>query len=211
MNIFALALCFTQVEEPPIISRQTDFDRETPIVKAVRKVKASIVTIKNGSGIIITENGYILTAGHLAASSRYHTITLWNGVQCTGEVWDVNLDYDLAIIKIHAKKLAFIKPVINDLMVGESIIAIGNPHGFSNTVTNGIISAIDREIRMPNGNKLTGLIQTNAAINPGNSGGPLFNVNGELIGLNIAIREYSQGIAFSINAKTIKKYLERVK
>src|SRR5438270_390511 len=76
----------------------------------------------------------------------------------------------------------------DDLIVGETVIAIGHPYGYTNTVSTGIVSALDREINM-NGDVLSGLIQTDASINPGNSGGPLLNVNGELIGINCALRQ----------------------
>jgi serine protease Do len=92
-------------------------------------------------------------------------------------------------------------------MVGEDVIAIGHPFGYENTVSRGIISALGREINLPSGHALKGLIQTDASINPGNSGGPLLNINGELIGINVALRDGAQGIAFAINAGTVEKYL----
>jgi len=92
-------------------------------------------------------------------------------------------------------------------MVGEDVIAVGHPFGYQNTVSRGIISFVGREIEMPTGDVLTGLIQHTASINPGNSGGPLLNINGELIGINVALRDGAQGIAFAINASTVEKYL----
>jgi serine protease Do len=94
-----------------------------------------------------------------------------------------------------------------DLMVGETVIAIGHPFGYTNTVSTGIISAVGREVTMPNGDSLTNLIQTNASINPGNSGGPMLNINGELIGINVALREGAQGIAFALNADSVQQAL----
>ena len=96
-----------------------------------------------------------------------------------------------------------------DLMVGETVIAVGNPFGYTNTVFTGIIAALGREITMPTGDVLKDLIQTNAPINPGNSGGPLLNINGEFIGINTAIREGAQNIAFAINAETITSFLQQ--
>ena len=98
---------------------------------------------------------------------------------------------------------------VDDLMVGETVIAIGHPFGYTHTVSTGIISALGREITMPTGDVLTGLIQTNASINPGNSGGPLLNINGEFIGINVALREGAQNIAFAINAGTVKSFLQQ--
>ncbi len=94
-------------------------------------------------------------------------------------------------------------------MVGEQVIAVGHPFGYLNTVSTGIVSALDREVTMPTGDVLQGLIQTDASINPGNSGGPLLNINGELIGVNVALREGAQGIAFAINADAVKLMLSR--
>ena len=94
-------------------------------------------------------------------------------------------------------------------MVGETVIAVGHPFGFTNSVSTGIISALDREITMPDGETLTRLIQTNASINPGNSGGPMLNINGELIGINVALREGAQGIAFALNADTVQQMLSK--
>ena len=94
-------------------------------------------------------------------------------------------------------------------MVGETVIAIGHPFGYTNTVSTGIISALGREITMPEGEVLGNLIQTNASINPGNSGGPLLNINGELIGINVALREGAQGIAFALNADTVQQVLSK--
>jgi serine protease Do len=92
-------------------------------------------------------------------------------------------------------------------MVGETVIAVGHPFGYTNTVSVGIVSALGREVTMPTGETIGGLIQTDASINPGNSGGPLLNVNGELIGINMALREGAQGIAFAINAGTVRAAL----
>jgi serine protease Do len=94
-------------------------------------------------------------------------------------------------------------------MVGETVIAVGHPFGYTHSVSTGIISALGREITMPSGDVLTNLIQTNASINPGNSGGPLLNINGELIGINVALREGAQGIAFALNADMVKEVLSR--
>ena len=97
----------------------------------------------------------------------------------------------------------------SDLMVGEQVIAIGHPYGYTNTVSTGIVSALNREVPMPTGEALTNLIQTTASINPGNSGGPLLNINGELIGINSAVRQDAQGIAFALNADMVQQVLSR--
>jgi serine protease Do len=97
----------------------------------------------------------------------------------------------------------------SDVMVGETVIAVGHPFGYRNTVSTGIISAVGREIEMPSGETLAGVLQTDASINPGNSGGPLLNINGELIGINVALREGAHGIAFAINADIVKQVLSK--
>jgi len=99
----------------------------------------------------------------------------------------------------------------SDIILGETVIAIGHPYGYTDTVSAGIVSSLDREIDLPTGGKLQKLIQTNAAINPGNSGGPLLNINGELIGINSAIRQDAQGIAFSIHCMTVNEVLDDIR
>jgi serine protease Do len=94
-------------------------------------------------------------------------------------------------------------------MVGEDVIAIGNPFGLNNTVSRGIISALGREVMLPSGTRFRNLIQFDASINPGNSGGPLLNIDGELIGINVAIRDGAQGIAFAIPSDTVKDVLSK--
>jgi len=94
-------------------------------------------------------------------------------------------------------------------MVGETVLAIGSPFGYEATVSRGIISALNREITMPNDVIMTGLIQHDAPINPGNSGGPLINIKAEVIGVNVAMRDGAQNIAFTINARTVQGFLTR--
>src|SRR5438477_70408 len=94
-----------------------------------------------------------------------------------------------------------------DIMVGEEVIAIGHPFGYLNTVSKGIVSALEREVEMPSGVILKGLLQTTASINPGNSGGPLLNADGEVIGINVALRSDAQNIAFALSADTVQQVL----
>ena len=143
-------------------------------------------TTGSGSGIIITQDGYILTNNHVVKAATKIKIRLHNGTEYDATVVGNDLKNDIAIIKIDAKDL---KPVtIGDsskLSVGDTAVVIGNPLGqLGGTVTNGIISAVEREMNIDG--KEMNLIQTNAAINPGNSGGGLFNSNGELVGIVVA-------------------------
>jgi serine protease Do len=194
--------------------------RKTPVVEAVAKTRASIVTISVprsghkdavGTGILVDERGYIVTNRHVVGGARSVQVRLADGSELTASVLIAEPGYDLAILRVHAGKSlpALTLAPSSDLMVGEQVIAVGHPFGYLNTVSTGIVSAVGREITMPTGDVLKGLIQTDASINPGNSGGPLLNINGELIGINVALREGAQGIAFAINADTVKLMLSR--
>ena len=194
--------------------------RKTPIVEAVSRTRDSIVTISVpryghkdavGTGILVDERGYIVTNRHVVGGARSVQVRLAEGAELTAQVLVVEPGYDLAIVRVQAGKRLPALPLgpASDLMVGEQVIAVGHPFGYLNTVSTGIVSALGREITMPTGDVLKGLIQTDASINPGNSGGPLLNINGELIGINVALREGAQGIAFAINADTVKLTLSR--
>ncbi len=195
------------------------FSRRSPVVEAVRKTRASIVCIRVprpgggndmiGTGVIVDERGIIVTNRHVVGAHRTATVCLSDDRTMTGEVLVADAARDLAIIRVRpSKKLpALALAPVGDLMVGETVIAIGHPYGYTNTVSTGIIAALDREITMPSQDVMAGLIQITAAINPGNSGGPLLNVNGELIGINVALREGAQNIAFAINAGDVKAFL----
>ena len=200
-------------------TQSTPYPRRNPIVDAVQKTKEAIVTIKAarpnasrdtvGTGVIIDERGYIVTNRHVIGASRNVRIRLHNGTELAAELVWGEAAQDLAVLRVRpeGRLQALELAPVADLMVGETVIAIGHPFGFTDTVSTGIVSALDREITMPSGATLTGLIQTSAGINPGNSGGPLLNINGELIGINVALRDGAQGIAFAINADTVKQVL----
>ena len=195
--------------------------RESPTVLAVRKTRDSIVTVKVqkpharkdtlGTGILVDERGYILTNHHLVQNGLKINVDLFDGSAHPATLELQEASCDLAVLKIRtSKKLKALRlGPASDLMVGEEVIAIGNPFGYTNSVSKGIISAIGREIEMPGGVMLTNLIQTTASINPGNSGGPLLNINGELIGINVALRQDAQGVAFALNADTVQQVLSR--
>jgi serine protease Do len=197
------------------------FPRETPTVLAVRKTREGIVTLKVqkktarketiGTGIIVDERGYIVTNRHVIQNATQINVVLHDKSTHTAELDFDEASHDLAVVKIKTSKQLKVLRLgpASDLMVGEEVIAIGNPFGYTNTVSKGIISAVGREIEMPGGVTLTNLIQTTASINPGNSGGPLLNINGELIGINVALRQDAQGIAFALNADTVQQVLSR--
>lgn len=170
------------------------------------------VTGGAGSGVIITENGYIITCAHVIDGASTITVKMTDSTEYTATVIGSDSLTDIAIIKIDKTGLPF--AVIGDsdkLLVGDDAIAIGNPLGeLGGTVTNGIISALDREVEI--GDQTYNVLQTNAAINPGNSGGGLFNLNGELIGVVNAKSSGSgiEGLGFAIPINDAIKVAEQL-
>lgn len=195
--------------------------RKNAIVEAVNKTRDAVVTLKvfresghgkreiAGTGVLIDERGYAVTNYHVIDGAARIQATLADKTRVTATVHATSAKNDLAILRLPVKGKAKALPVASaaDLMVGETILAVGNPYGFDNTVSTGIVSALGREITSPTGEAMTGLIQHSASINPGNSGGPLLNINGELIGINVALRDGAQSISFAINAETVKEVL----
>jgi len=163
-----------------------------------------------GSGVVIDgERGYILTNEHVIARSARITVVLRDEREFEAKLVGAAPDFDLAVLHIQSNDPL---PAIQmgnseDLMIGETVIAIGNPFGFSNTVTTGVISALNRSIQAEN-RTYRDFIQTDASINPGNSGGPLLNINGELIGINTAIYSKAQGIGFAIPINKARRVVE---
>ena len=164
-----------------------------------------------GTGLIVSENGYILTNEHVSGKKNSTCyITLSTGKSHTGTVVWSNSDIDMSIIKINEKKLNYASLGDSDaISVGESVYAIGNPIGyeFQRTVTSGIISALDRTIRLEENGEETymeDLIQTDATINPGNSGGPLVNSRGEVVGKITS----AEGIGFAVPINSVKAVVE---
>jgi len=158
-----------------------------------------------GSGMVVHEDGYVITNAHVIKGSEKIKVVFNDGSEFEAKVISGDESKDLAVLKIQVnKKLPFIHlGRSNDLMIGETVVAIGNPYGYANTVTSGVVSAVGRDIQVAEGFWLRGLIQTDAPINPGNSGGPLLNINGELIGINTAIRAEAQNIGFAIPVDTL--------
>jgi len=160
-----------------------------------------------GSGVIIDgKRGFILTNKHVIIKSSTITVALRDGREFKAQIIGADPDSDLAVLRISPKGDL---PAIemgdsNNLMIGETVIAIGNPFGFSNTVTTGVISATNRSIKADDA-LYHDFIQTDASINPGNSGGPLLNIYGELIGINTAIYAKAQGIGFAIPINKAKR------
>jgi serine protease Do len=161
-----------------------------------------------GSGFIIQKNGYVVTNNHVVDQAQQISVTLSNGKKYAARVVGSDPQADLAILKINATAgHTFPTLALGDsatLMIGEPTIAVGNPFGFNESVSSGIVSAVGREIHEPNNPvPLKNLIQTDAAINPGNSGGPLLNAYGQVIGINTAIRGNAQNIGFAIGVNRL--------
>lgn len=213
--------------------------RMTPTVKAVSAVAPAVVNITStlhqrraatpfdyffglpereyqsesiGSGVIIDgKQAMVLTNAHVVNGANAISVRLLDGRTFEADVVGAEPDFDLAVLRLkNAKDLPSVRMGdSSDLMPGESVIAIGNPFGFSHTVTTGVISALDRSIKSDEG-IITDLIQTDAAINPGNSGGPLLNILGELIGINTAIDARAEGIGFAIPVNKARAVVEAI-
>ena len=211
-------------ENKETVSIEDVLNNVTKCVVGISKIKNSGATIfldnstshlGLGSGIIVSDNGYVLTNWHVAGekySSCY--ITLESGNMYTGNVVWADSDLDLAIVKINASGLSYAQFGNSDsVKLGEQTYAIGNPIGleFQRTVTSGIISGLNRTIKIEEEEKesyMEDLIQTDATINPGNSGGPLINKKGEVIGVNSIKINNAEGIGFAIPINIVKPVIE---
>jgi serine protease Do len=196
--------------------------RETPIVKAVQRVRDSVVNIRGektvtsssstsgsesghrvngmGTGVVVDPRGYIVTNYHVVDGVRKILVTMADGHPYVAKLTARDAETDLAVIKIDSDKPLPVIPIgtSSDLMPGETVIAVGNAYGYEHTVTRGIVSALHRAVQVSDAQYYDDLIQTDASINPGNSGGPLLNIDGEMIGINVAVRAGAQGIGFAI-------------
>ena len=166
----------------------------------------------SGTGFLIDDSGTIVTNYHVVENARKLIITLSDNSQWPGELIGADPNNDLAVIRIDAPSssyeyLAFSSS--GDIVVGQKVLALGNPFGLRLTLTTGIISALGRTIAAKNGRKIEGIIQTDAAINPGNSGGPLLDSEGKVIGINTAIigTSGSVGIGFAVPSDTALRIL----
>ena len=163
-----------------------------------------------GSGVIVSPDGYVLTNNHVVERGARFRVGLLDGRELIAKVVGTDPSSDLAVLKLDAKeKLPFV-PVgrSDDLLIGETVIAIGNPFGLSHTVTTGVVSAVHRNFKAGD-RTLFDFVQTDASINPGNSGGPLLDIDGRLVGINTAIiGERSAGIGFAIPIDRARRVAE---
>jgi len=165
-----------------------------------------------GSGVLINKEGYIITNEHVVARASEIRVALSDKREFEARVIGADTKSDLAIIKIDSKQFLPFVPMgrSDDLMIGEQVLAIGNPFGLRHTVTTGIISALNRNIRAGKKKVYSDFIQVDASINPGNSGGPLLNINGSLIGINTAIYQKAEGIGFAIPIDDAKRIVDEL-
>jgi Do/DeqQ family serine protease len=165
-----------------------------------------------GTGVIIDATGTIVTNEHVIRGASAIHVVLEDGRTLEAEVLGSDSGNDLAVLKVSAKSpLPTAKLGTSaDLMIGETVVAIGSPFGLSKTVTSGVVSAVGRTFRAEDGRVYNDFVQTDAAINPGNSGGPLLNVDGEIIGINTAIFASAQGIGFAIPADKVRRIVDEL-
>lgn len=197
----------------------------TTIVRGLNRLTMNPVEIPRGTGtgFIWDKNGHVVTNYHVVEGSESASQQI-KVVLADQSTWSAELigraqNRDIAVLKLEAppEKLAELQPIAvgtsDDLIVGQSVYAIGNPFGFDQTLTTGIISGLERTIQGRSGQRIEGLIQTDAAINPGNSGGPLLDSSGRLIGVNTAIYSPSgayAGIGFAIPVDNVNRLVPRL-
>lgn len=167
-----------------------------------------------GSGFVIDARGNILTNYHVVEGAEAVQVTLFDGSTHDARVVGTDASNDVAVVRVRAPADRLFPVAMGDsskLLVGQKVLALGNPFGLERTLTSGIVSALDRSLRAKNGRMIKGIIQTDAAVNPGNSGGPLLNSRGEVIGMNTAILSpvgQSAGISFAVPINAVLRILK---
>jgi serine protease Do len=219
---------------PPTPGAAVESTRHTPVVQIVERVAPAVVNISAeaivgeadpffgdffpgrrrveslGSGFIVEPNGVVITNAHVIEGASRILVTTADGEELEAEVLGSDRDTDIAALKVEAQALpAVALGKSSDVMIGETVVALGNPLGLSNTVTTGVVSAKGRTVPAESGERLfTDFLQTDASINPGNSGGPLVNLEGEVIGINTAIVAGAEGIGFAIPAARARRVVD---
>ena len=198
--------------DPLLSSRDDAFDRLLREFMGLRAPRAGLERRQSlGSGIIVDESGYILTNFHVIERASQIRVMLSDDEVYDATVLAGDAVHDLALIKIEPRHplpaIRFAED--DDLLLGETVIALGNPFGLTHTVTVGVLSATDREASYDGEVLYRDILQTDAAVNPGNSGGPLVNLNGDLIGINVSVYQKAQNISFAMPVKRARGLLAR--
>jgi S1-C subfamily serine protease len=184
------------------------------VIQTLERARGGVVSLKMharrgmhaiegaGSGFLITPDGYLLTNHHVADAGDPIVVTLDDGSERAAQKVGGDVDTDLALLRIgNASALPHLElGESKSLRVGQVVIAIGNPQGLAQTVTTGVVSALNRSLRARSGRLIEGVIQTDASLNPGNSGGPLLDTRAQVVGVNTAIIAGAQSLCFSIPA-----------
>jgi len=219
----------------PLAAQSSQAARRTPVVTVAEKVSPAVVNVSAesvvrdvdpffgsffgpserrtqslGSGLIVDANGIVVTNAHVIEGASRIVVTTLDGRELDADVLGSDRDADLAVLKVKVRGLPAV-PLgrSTDLMIGETVIAIGNPFGLSHTVTTGVLSALGRTVPSDRSERVfTDFLQTDASINPGNSGGPLVNILGEVVGINTAIIQGANGIGFAIPADRARRVVD---
>jgi len=174
-----------------------------PAVASVVALRKNGRPLGQGSGVVFTPDGYLLTNSHVAAGAKIFHITLPGGLKAPARMVGDDPETDLAVLRVSANGLDYARfGSSSRLRIGELVVAIGNPFGYQTTATAGIVSALGRTLRARSGRLIESVIQTDAPLNPGNSGGPLVDGRGRVIGINTAMAGAAQGICFAIGSDT---------
>jgi serine protease Do len=210
-NCSAIIVVPNELEDIPIFEEVSQSPQPFSTHELFEHVVDSVVSISHegriyGSGVLIDSNGVVATNHHVVSISKKVMVLLNNGTEHLGELIRSYRDVDLAFLQVLSKPDKFASLADKDkLKIGQTIYAIGHPMGLQNTITKGIISAINRKIR---GGKY---LQTDASINPGNSGGPLFNEYAEVVGINTMMLQDAQGLGFAIPIEIVAERYESIK
>lgn len=182
-----------------------EFFQRTPMVNAL-KLKSV------GSGVVLREDGLIVTNAHVVHMTSKVYVVLNDGTTMEAATVLVNPESDLALLQVRPpkplKKMELIENP-DDMQPGETVVSMGNPYGLENTVTVGVVSGKNRTLNLPNMSyAMKGLIQVDAPINPGSSGGALLNLEGKLIGINLAVVMNAQNLGFAVSSAEVQKLLD---
>jgi len=186
-----------------------------PLPAIFDAVKHSVVLIETdvgqGSGFVYSESGYIITNNHVVEDATTIRVTFLTGNMSRASIVGRDPYSDIAVVQVIDVSTSELHPIYlgnsSALVVGEPVVAIGNPFGLSQTITSGIVSQVGRELATTGNFRIVDVIQLDAAINPGNSGGPLVNMHGEVVGVNTAIIEGAEGLGFAIPSDTVRREL----